>query len=218
MKKLVVLLGMLLPWPLKRRLYTAVLGYRLDPTASIGLSFVAPGALELAAGARIGHLTVVKGVALVRLGTRSVIGNMNWITGFPPGPSRHFAQVTGRRPQLVLGDEAAVTHRHIIDCTDSVEIGAFTTFAGFRSQILTHSIDLAAGRQHCAPVRIGERCFVGTACVILPGAELPERSVLAAGAVLARAFREPGLHGGVPAKWIQPVEGAYFERTRGFVE
>jgi serine acetyltransferase len=218
MKTLVLLLGVVLPWALKRRLYSAWLGYRIDPSAYIGLSFVSPRRLEMAAGARIGHLNVAKGLDLIAMEAHASIGNMNWITGFPPGPSVHFAHVTDRAPELSVGSQAAVTHRHIIDCTHRVRIGAFSTFAGFRSQILTHSIDLSANRQHCAPVTIGERCFVGTACVLLPGSSLPDRSVLAAGAVLARPATEPGVHGGVPAKWIQPAQGAYFDRERGFVD
>lgn len=218
MKRLFALLCAPLPWVLKRPLLQALLGYRLHPTASIGFSFVAPVRLEMGPGSRIGSGTVVKGLSELTLGESAFVGNFNWITGFPAGPSRHFAQVADRHPALRVGDHAAVTHRHIIDCTHTVTIGAFTTFAGFRSQILTHSIDLAANRQHCAPVTIGERCFVGTGCILLPGASLPARSVLAAGAVLSRPVTEPGLVGGVPAKWIQPVSGAYFDRERGFVE
>lgn len=205
-----------LPWPLKRLFLGKLLGFQLDPTSRIGLSLVAPARLRLGPGARIGHGNVVKGLGSVELEAGASLGNFNWITGFPEGPSPHFAHVSGRRPALHLGREAAITHRHLIDCTDRVEIGPFTTFAGFRSQILTHSLDLAEGRQDCAPVTVGERSFVGTGCILLPGSALPARSVLAAGAVLNRSWEQPGVYGGVPAKRIQDASGRYFDRERGF--
>lgn len=210
----------LLPWPLRRRALSWFFGYDIHPTARIGLSWVFPGRLRLGPGARIGHLTVAKGLASVELGERAFLGNLNWVSGFPPGPSPHFAHRIDRSPSLVLGDEASVTHRHLLDCTDRVVIGAFTTLAGFRTQILTHTIDLEACRQDCAPVTIGERCFVGTACTILPGAALPDRSVLGAHALLNKAHTTPGtLYGGVPARALRPLDpqAAYFVRTRGFV-
>jgi acetyltransferase-like isoleucine patch superfamily enzyme len=121
---------------------------------------------------------------------------------------------------LTLGAHAAVTKSHHLDCTDRIDIGAFTTLAGYRSQLLTHSIDLAHNRQDAAPIVIGEYCFVGTAVVVLGGARLPARSVLGAKALLNHAHVEPGwLYAGVPARPVQalPEDAAYFRRTTGFV-
>jgi acetyltransferase-like isoleucine patch superfamily enzyme len=128
--------------------------------------------------------------------------------------------MTDRHPELLLGEHAAITNRHLIDCTDRVAIGRFTTFAGFRSQILTHSIDLAACRQHARPVSIGEYCFVGTACTVLGGASLPDCSVLGANSLLNKAFSETHcLYGGVPARPLSKLDAglAYLHRTTGFV-
>src|SRR4029079_13492242 len=101
---------------------------------------------------------------------------------------QHFCHQPDRKPELVLEEHAAITHRHLIDCTHSVVIGRFSTFAGFQSQILSHSIDLTACRQSSAPVRIGAYCFVGTNCVILGGSELPDYSVLGAKSLLNHAY------------------------------
>ena len=57
---------------------------------------------------------------------------------------------------------------------------------------MTHSIDLAAGRQASAPVVIGEYGFVGTNCVLLGGSVLPERCVLGAKSLLNKAWTEGG--------------------------
>lgn len=222
MKTFLYALSLLLPWPLRRRLLARAFGYRIHPTARIGLAWVMPQRLVMEAHASIGNLTVCKNLGLIHLQEHSFVGNGNWITGYPPGPSRHFAHQPDRRPELVLGRHAAITNRHFIDCTATVSIGEFTTFAGFYSQILTHSIDLAESRQAASPVTIGKYCFIGTNSVLLGGSALPDYSVLGAKSLLNKVFKETGtLYGGVPAKPLSalPVQQmAYFQRTAGFVD
>lgn len=222
MRKILMLIGFLLPWPWRRRWLCAVFGYEIHPGARIGWSWVQPGHLIMQAGARIGSGTVCKGLALVELEEGAHLGNLNWVTGLPPGSDRYFRHQPERRPELRLGRHASVTNRHLLDCTGTVTIGAFSTFAGFQSQILTHSIDLAASRQDSRPVRIGERCFVGTNCVLLGGSVLPDRSVLGAKSLLNKAFDEPGtLYGGVPARALRTLptdEMKYFQRAEGWVD
>jgi acetyltransferase-like isoleucine patch superfamily enzyme len=186
----------------------------------MGIAWVFPKELILGAGASIGNLTVVKGLDMLSLADHASIGRLNWITAYPSGLPPHFAHLASRSPSLVLGEHAAVTNRHIIDCTERVVIGRYATVAGFRSQILTHSIDLRACRQDANPVAIGEYCFVGTACTILGGSKLPDYSVLGAHALLNRAFDEPfKLYAGVPAKAVAALERdtGYFKRSVGFI-
>jgi acetyltransferase-like isoleucine patch superfamily enzyme len=221
MKALLTLASFLLPWPVRRRLLELCFGYQIAPTARIGFAWVRPKRLLMEEGAVIGHLTVCKNLDSIHMKAHSRIGRGNWITGFPGGHSRHFAGELDRRPELILGEHAAITHRHLIDCTNRVTIGRFTTFAGFQSQILSHSIDLEQSRQSSAPVSIGEYCFVGTNCVLLGGSSLPNYSVLAAKSLLNKPFAEQySLYGGVPAREIQrlPAEWQYFHRTSGVVD
>lgn len=220
MKFLLRLCLVLLPWAVRRPLLQWLLGYRIHPTARIGWSWIFPGTLVMEAHARIGHFNTAIHLDRIELGEHASIGRGNWITGFPKGDPRHFAHRVGRRPELVLGPHSAVTKQHHLDCTERVEIGAFTTVAGYGSQFLTHSIDLPRNRQDAAPIRIGDYCFVGTDVVVLGGAELPPRSVLGAKALLNRRHTEPGwLYAGVPARPIRalPADAAYFSRTEGFV-
>lgn len=220
MKRLFGLFICLLPWPLKRRLLTWFWGYEIDPGAWIGVAYVFPEKLRMGRGARIGHLTFVGRLRQLEMGECAMIGRLNWITGFPLGNATFFSADAERMPALILGEHSAITNRHLIDCTDRVSIGRFTTFAGFRSQILTHSIDLDECRQRARPVTIGEYCFVGTGCILLGGSALPDRSVLAAGSTLTRAHAEPGmLYAGLPAERKKPIaeDARYFSRPRGFV-
>lgn len=209
-----------LPWFIHRWILIRCWRYEISPNARIGFSWVFPQNLRMGPGASIGHLTMVKGLHALELGECARIGNLNWITGYPAGDPVHFSHQTDRVPRLVLGRHTAVTNRHLIDCTNSVRIGSFSTVAGFRSQILTHSIDLAVCRQHSVPIEIGDYCFVGTACTLLGGARLPNYSVLGAGSLLNKPFTTPyRLYGGVPAKEIKALDPAmgYFRRENGFV-
>ena len=220
MKRLLAALLLILPWRLRRVMLIAFFGYKIHSTARIGFSIICPERLEMDAGSRIRSMTVCKGISLLKMGEKSSIGSLNWITGFPAGDRAFFVADVERRPELVLGAEAAITSRHYIDCTNSVQIGRYTTFAGARSQILTHSIDLHECRQSSKPVTIGEYCFVGTGCVLLAGSTLPDYSVLGASSMLNKRYSEPYfLYAGNPARSIKPLpkDMAYFKRLTGFV-
>jgi acetyltransferase-like isoleucine patch superfamily enzyme len=222
LKLLACVLILPLPWRLRRIGLVLFCGYKIAKTAAISRwSLVLPERLEMGEGSVIGAFTVCKGMSLLRLEEKARIGAFNWITGFPIGTSsKHFSLDMLRKPQLIVERHAAITNRHLIDCTDEVRIGAYATFAGFRSQILTHSIDLKQSRQRCKPVRIGQYCFVGTGCILLGGSSLPDRSILAAHSLLASAHEATDyLYGGVPAKPIKTIdqEDKYFSRTTGYV-
>jgi serine acetyltransferase len=220
MKKLLMFFSLLLPWEMRRGLLERHFGYSIHPDSRIGFAWIFPRRLILEEGARIGHLTLCKNIDLLHLGAHAIVGQLNWITGFPSGPSRHFAHQIDRRPELIIETHAGISSRHLIDCTARVRIGAFATIGGFRSQLITHSIDLAAGRQSSEPIDIGEYCFTGTNSVILGGSTLPHHSVLGAQSLLNKKWEEPyRLYAGVPAKPIKELspELGYFRRPEGFV-
>jgi acetyltransferase-like isoleucine patch superfamily enzyme len=213
-------LTLFLPWPLRRWVLSTMFGYRIDPSSRIGFAWIFPTELVMEAHSRIGHLTVCKGLERLDVGPYARIGRANWITGYPSGSSQHFGHQPGRHPRLLIGEHASITNRHLIDCTDTVSIGAFTTFAGFCSQILTHSIDIETCCQSSAPISIGKYCFVGTDCVLLGGSLLPDNSVLGAKSLLNKQyFEEFWLYAGVPAKPVKQLAAdlAYFSRPSGFV-
>lgn len=220
LKKLAMLLSFALPWSARRSLLEKLFGFSLHPTSRIGLAWIAPRRLVMEEHSRIGHLNFCKNLDLLHLGPGAMIGQLNWITGFPSGQSRHFAHQTDRRPGLILESHAGISSRHLFDCTARIRIGAFATVAGFRSQLLTHSIDLAAGRQSSEPIEIGEYCFVGTDSVLLGGSVLPHHSVLGAKSLLNKKHETPfQLYAGVPAKAVKELaqDLEYFRRTEGFV-
>ncbi len=214
-------LVMLMPWFLKKWILKLFYRYDIADGCFIGLSYIFPARLVLKSHAQIGHLSLCKGLDLLRMGEHSSIGRFNWITGYPSSGISHFTQVQNRQPILLMGDHCAITHRHIIDCTDKIELGDYATVGGYYTQFLTHSIDFLENRQSCSPITIGRYTFVGTSSVILRGASLPNHSVLAAKSLLNQCFEEEWhLYGGVPAKLLKGIsaEDKYFSRKLGFVD
>jgi acetyltransferase-like isoleucine patch superfamily enzyme len=220
MKTLLGLFSFLLPWSLRRAFLEKQFDYSIHPSSHIGFAWVFPKKLVMEEGSRIGHLTLCKNIDLLHLGAHAIIGQLNWITGFPSGTSRHFAHQPDRRPELIVERHAGISSRHLLDCTASVRIGAFATIGGFRSQLLTHSIDFKDSRQTAEPIEIGEYAFTGTNSVILGGSVLPHHSILGAQSLLNKKWDEPyRLYGGVPAKPLKELSPdlEYFRRTEGFV-
>ncbi len=220
-RQIVVALSTLMPWALRRRVLNALLGYQIHPTSRIGLAWITPRQLRMDAHSSIGHLSVCKGLDLLALGDHSSIGRANWITGSPLSDSIHYLRDSGRRPSLILGRHAAITHRHILDCTTSITVGEFSIVAGFRSQLLTHSVDISDARQACAPIEIGRYCFVGTGARLLGGSKLPDFSVLGAASLLTVQMDEGYcLYGGVPARFIKrlPQDSRFFVRLEGYID
>jgi len=220
MMRLLQLMLIFLPWFARRRLLSWIFGYDLSATSHIGWAWIYPRKLILEDYATIGHLTVCKGLDLLHVRHHASIGRGNWITGYPSGSGNHFSHQLDRQPELILGEHAAITNRHLIDCTNRVEIGRFSTLAGFQSQILTHSIDLKESRQSSEPILIGDYCFVGTKCVLLGGCALPDYSVLGAKSLLNKCHAETHrLYAGSPALPVKelPATWRYFSRPSGFV-
>jgi len=52
------------------------------------------------------------------------------------------------------------------------------------------------------PIKIGKNCWIGANAVVLPGVELGDNVVVAAGAVVTKSFSEGVIIAGVPAKII----------------
>lgn len=209
-----------LPWKVKRWVLQRFWGYDLAPDARIGLSYIFPEHLVMEKGSVIAHLNVAVNLRRMECGPYSVIYRGNWVTGYSPsGPA--FSHRLDRDPSLVLGEHSAIVKSHIIDCTDRIDIGPFSTISGYRSQFITHGIDVVENRQDCQPIRIGAYCVVGTRATVLGGAVLPDCSVLAAASVLNKFHHEENsLYAGQPAKRVKAIDpGAkYFWRTVGFVD
>lgn len=222
MKKLLSMLIIILPWKLKRLIYIKIFKYQIASSARIGFSIIFPKMLIMENNSKIGSLTYCKGIDLVHLEESSKIGTLNWITGFPSNNSEigHFAYDKNRYPALIIKKHSAITSRHMIDCTNTIRIGEYTTVAGIRSQLLTHSINIYTSRQESLPITIGNYCFISTSVICLGGTTIPDYSVVSAMSLCNKKYENSySLYGGVPAKKIKDLEKNtnYFIRKVGYV-
>lgn len=132
---------------------------------------------------RLWNLTV-----LIRRGVYALIMRLLGKAVLPPGIR------VGRNVHIGDASRFDVTHgRHITICDEA------TIALGVR--ILCHdaSSQRRIGATYVAPVTIGERAFVGTEAVIMPGVTIGRDAIVAAGAVVTRNV-EPGMiMAGVPA-------------------
>jgi acetyltransferase-like isoleucine patch superfamily enzyme len=165
---------------------------------------------RLEARASIGAFNVIRNVSSFVLESGAILGQFNWVTGGSTG-------ILSESSRLFLGKESAVTSRHYIDVSGAVTVGAFSTVAGERSVILTHQIDYRESRQTLAAVHIGQYALVSSNVKIVPGASVPDFSVVAMGSVVAPGLIETScLYAGIPAKpRRRGIHGRYFERLTG---
>ena len=63
-----------------------------------------------------------------------------------------------------------------------------------------------AGRMVTQPVTIGSGAWIGAGAILLPGTEVGEGCVVAAGAVASGILEPHTLYGGVPAKPLRQLE------------
>lgn len=208
-----------LPWFLRKIFLTVYLKFDMSEGAKIGRSLILANHVILKEGAYIGNFTFVNNIDKITLFEQSKIGKFNWITG-ANSKSSMFIELQ-RNCELILQKHARVTDKHHIDCTAGVYIGEYTTVAGIRSQILTHSIDLRASKQKSEAVVIGKYCFIGTSSILLKGSILPDYSILGAGAIHIKKFKDVNyLYAGNPAKPIKKLNHSdykYFSREHGHV-
>lgn len=187
------------------------LGHPIDPTAIARSCLVIDvGVIAMGPGSRIGRWNAIKGMKSITLDASASIGRLNTITAHPV-----FGRLYPTGARLSLEPHSFITSRHRLDCSGSVHVGQYAGVAGHGTSILTHSIDLPRDAQAAYPVVIGQRSFIGTGCLLLGGAEMPENSVLAGGSVLPRSSkpRDSGLWAGVPARHRGEVSGNWFTRT-----
>lgn len=214
MRSALQILMILLPQSLKRLVANRLLGWEIHPTAHLGKSLIRVGRLTMGPKASIGPWNVIQGLDELHLAEGAAIATRNSITGIP-GTSGIFTHSPNRRSALVMGRWSMMTNAHEIDCSDLVEFADYAVLAGFRSQVLTHSLNLVQDRFVTGPVRLGEHCAVMSGCTILSGMQVPDRAIVSAGSVITtKLTAEHTFYRGNPAEAVRelPPTLKYFHR------
>jgi acetyltransferase-like isoleucine patch superfamily enzyme len=116
-----------------------------------------------------------------------------------------------RPARLTIGDRTYLQPRVRINCSDCVEIGQDCAIAWDVDILDTdfHTIIDPDGkpRPNHAPIRIGDRVWVGVGAKIPKGVTIGHDAVVAAGAVVTRAVPPRTLVAGSPARIIKQIAG-----------
>ena len=120
----------------------------------------------------------------------------------------HFTTVVSSPQRIKIGVDCSPGYSPgcYIQGGGNVEIGDYVRIAPNVGIISSnHSItDNSANLRET--VKIGQYCWLGMGCVVLPGVELGEHTTVAAGAVVTKSFPEGYcVLGGVPAKVIKRI-------------
>lgn len=212
--KRIELVVWLLPGSALKNKVLRIFGHDISPTAHIGpVLALNVGRAVIGRDATIAALNVFRSLRLLEMGDGATMGSFNTISAHPAYQALH-----PEMGSLIMGEGAAITSRHFVDCSGIVRIGDMSAVAGQRTTILSHEIDITLNVQSAGQVLIDERSAVLTNCLVLKGAVLPPHSLLIANSALikSRALNPaPGIYGGSPAQFIRsnPADAeSWFER------
>ncbi|WP_232549046.1 acyltransferase [Propioniciclava soli] len=105
---------------------------------------------------------------------------------------------------LTIGARTIVGDGAILDARGGLRIGSDVNFStGVQIWTAQHDWSGDDFGYVKAPVTIGDRAWLGPAVIVLPGTDIGEGVVLAAGAVAKGTLEPYGLYAGVPAKRIR---------------
>lgn len=105
--------------------------------------------------------------------------------------------------RITIGEGTVINREVILDGRFPLTIGNHVSVS-IQSVILTleHDLNDPNFRATGAPVSIGDRAFIGTRAVVLPGVSIGENSAVAAGSVVTNDVPATAIVGGVPARPI----------------
>lgn len=115
-----------------------------------------------------------------------------------------YHETVFRRPSNIkIGEGSIIGDRCELDGRGGLTIGKNCNLSS-EVHIWTAQHDLQASQFDYVkePVEIGDRCWISSNTIILPGVKLGEGTVLAAGAVLTHSTEPFSVYAGVPAKKI----------------
>jgi acetyltransferase-like isoleucine patch superfamily enzyme len=183
MNKLLRLLAVLLPLPLKLLIYRRIMGWQIGQNVRIGFSYIDADQISIDENVYIGHFNVIRCVKQLQIGKNSRMTNFNQLFGrrdHPRWPS-----------QLTIGENVQFMSHHFIDAGGIVTIGDRTTIGGRDTQIWSHSLTYETGEGVMGPlsVTIGQEVYIGARATLV-GCQIPDKAVVGAGSVVTKDFSQ----------------------------
>ena len=115
----------------------------------------------------------------------------------------------GAKCKLTLGKNSFINWQNFLDLNDNITIGNNTLIA-MRCNFITtfHDIgphEFRGGKSRTAPIVVGNGCWIGTNCTILPGVKIADGCVIGANSLVTKDTEPDGLYVGSPAKRIKTL-------------
>ncbi len=112
--------------------------------------------------------------------------------------------------KLEIGDNTWIGHEVLIVCSNHISIGsncdiAPRVFIGDGTHVTDKSSPNVAGAGKMLPVKIDNGCWLCASSTILPGSEIGEKCIIAAGSVFKGKSNPLEVWGGVIAKKIKDL-------------
>lgn len=107
-----------------------------------------------------------------------------------------------------VGEDTVIHRWNSLDNCGDIRIGPNVrtgehTYFHTHEHPIEHIEEIWEREPHVGEIVVGEGCWIGTMCQLMPGARLPAHSVLAASGVLTESHDSRGVFGGVPAERIK---------------
>lgn len=187
-----------------------LLGHSVARSARIGPSIVAVESLWMQDQSAIRAGNVIRCRRLI-MRRRSYLDRFNRITGpltlsLAETAAIGRSNVVFRAPHptsigpaiLRLGTLSKITSSHLVDCTCTISIGAYSIIAGARSQLWTHGYRHAShgpGRYRIdGRIEIGSNVYVGSASVLNAGVRIADGITVGSHSSVSKSLTCPGTY------------------------
>jgi maltose O-acetyltransferase len=152
----------------------------------------------------------VNSVASSPLVTRGTRARIYRACGFDFETEFIFPRCYFHTTDIALGPGAILNHGVHIENVARVTVGARTGL-GLFTVVLTSNHEVGPHETRLGdwlrlPVTIGDGCWIGARCLILPGVTIGDGCIVAAGSVVREDCEADGVYAGVPARRVKDLD------------
>jgi acetyltransferase-like isoleucine patch superfamily enzyme len=188
-----------------------MMGHEIGQNVYIGFAILNIKKITLKDGVIIKHFNYFKNLSHLKMLEKSgIYGWGNWLTA-----SKLNNLGNEEFGCLTIGEASIISSRHYLDLPGGITIGKSSMIAGANTTFYTHTLVVDPVVDNInKTIVIGDHCYVGSHCIILPGAAIGSYTFVGAGSVVTKNFLDQNyvLVAGNPAnvKKSYPKDAKYF--------